>query len=46
MRKAVKPQLADYICKHAVLESTHAVLDSAPETDQYVVDGGSLLHRL
>ena len=27
-------------------ESAHAVLDSVPETDHYVLDGGSLLHRL
>ena len=46
MRKAHKPQIADYICKHALSESTHAVLEWAPETDQYVLDGGSLLHSL
>ena len=42
MRKADKPQLTDSICKHALSESAHAVLDSVPETDHYVLDGGSL----
>ena len=46
MRKADKPQLSDSICKHALSESAHAVLDSVPETDHYVLYGGSLLHRL
>ena len=39
MRKADKPQLTDSICKHALSESAHAVLDSVPETDHYVLDG-------
>ena len=46
MRKADKPQLTDSICKHALSECAHAILDSVPETDHYVLDGGSLLHRL
>ena len=46
MRKADKPQVTDSICKHALSESAHAVLDSVPETDHYVLDGGSLLHML
>ena len=39
-RKADKPQLAHAICDHA----SDAILDTVPETDHYVLDGGSLLH--
>ena len=46
MRKADKPQLTYSICKHALSESAHAILDSVPETDHYVLDKGSLLCRL
>ena len=41
-RKADKPQLAHAICDHA----SDAILDTVPETDHYVLDGGSLLHRI
>lgn len=41
-RKADKPQLAQAIGD----EATDAILDSVPETERYVLDGGSLLHRL
>ena len=43
-RKADKPQLAHAICicHHA----SDAILDSVPVTEHYVLDGGSLLHRI
>jgi len=41
-RKADKPQLASTICDHA----RDVILYSAPETGCYVLDGGSLLHRM
>ena len=41
-RKADKPQLAHAICDHA----SDAIIDTVPETDHYVLDGGSLLHRI
>ncbi len=41
-RKADKPQLAHAICEHA----SDAILQSVPETESHVLDGGSLLHRI
>ena len=41
-RKADKPQLAHAICDHA----SDSILDSVPETECHVLDGGSLLHRI
>lgn len=41
-RKADKPQLAHAIREHA----KDAILDYVPETEYYVLDGGSLLHRI
>ena len=46
LRKADKPQLAQAIRDHAVDLSSEAVVNSIPKTDCYVLDGGSLLHRL
>ena len=46
LRKADKPQLAQAIRDHATDLSSEAVVNSLPETDCYVLDGGSLLHRL
>lgn len=43
--KADKAQLLDDIRKY-VTSSDDAVLQSIPKTDEYVLDGGSLLHRL
>ncbi len=45
-RKADKPQLAHAIVDHSSKVSKEAVTDSVPNTDHYVLDGGSLLHRL
>ena len=45
-RKADKPQLAQAIRYHATDLSSEAVMNPLPETDCYVLDGGSLLHRL
>ena len=45
MRKPEKAQLLDTIRWH-VTSSEDAVLQSIPKTDHYVLDGGSLLHRL
>ena len=42
LQKADKAQLLDAIRKYA----DDAVLQSIPKTDEYVLDGGSLLHRL
>ena len=42
LRKAEKPQLANAIYDHA----NDVVLDCLPKTDRYVLDGGSLLHRI
>ncbi|KAK4298605.1 hypothetical protein Pmani_008001 [Petrolisthes manimaculis] len=41
-RKADKPQLAHTICDHA----SDAILQSVPETECHVLDGGSLLHQV
>ena len=46
LRKADKPQLAQAIREYANGISSQAVMDTAPPTDYYVLDGGSLLHRL
>ena len=46
LRKADKPQLAKAIRDHAADLSSEAVMNSIPKTDCYVLDGGSLLHRL
>ena len=46
LRKADKPQLAQTIREHAADLSSEAVMNSIPKTDCYVLDGGSLLHRL
>src|SRR6218665_2835668 len=41
-RKADKPQLAHAISEHA----RDGILYLVPETQKYVLDGGSLLHRI
>ena len=46
LRKADKPQLPQAIRDHAADLSSEAVMNSIPKTDCYVLDGGSLLHRL
>ena len=46
LRKTDKPQLAQAIRDHVTDLSSEAVLYSVPETDCYVLDGGSLLHRV
>jgi len=46
LRKSDKPQLAQTIRDHAADLSSEAVTNSIPKTDYYVLDGGSLLHRL
>ena len=46
LRKADKPQLAQAIQDHVTNLSSEAVMSSTPKTDRYVLDGGSLLHRL
>jgi len=45
LRKADKPQLAQAIWEYAKDLSSEAVMDTAPVTDCYVLDRGSLLHR-
>jgi 5'-3' exonuclease len=45
-RKADKPQLAHAIIDHSKKVSSEAVPDAVPKTEHYVLDGGSLLHRL
>ena len=45
-RKADKPQLALAVAEYSCKTSKEAVLDSIPVTEQYVLDGGSLIHRL
>lgn len=44
LRKADKPALADAI--HSLDKQDDANKDDVPKTDHYVLDGGSLLHRL
>ena len=46
LRKADKPQLAQAIRDHAADLSSEAVINSILKADCYVLDGGSLLHRL
>ena len=45
-QRADKPQLAHTIIDHLSNMSSEAITDSAPRSDHYVLDGGSLLHRL
>ena len=45
LRKADKAQLRDAVRNHAVASET-AVLQTLPTTDHYVLDVGSLIHRL
>ena len=45
-RKADKPHLAHAVTEFLSNKSNKAVIDSNPNTEQYVLDGGSLLHRL
>ena len=46
LRKVDKPQLAQAIRDHAADLLSECVMNSIPKTDCYVLDGGSLLHRL
>ena len=46
LRKADKPQLAHAIMDHSSKVSCEAITDKLPKTEHYVLDGGSLLHRL
>jgi hypothetical protein len=46
LRKADKPELAQVIREYIKDFSSEAVMDTVPATDCYVLDGGSLLHRL
>lgn len=46
-QKADKPQLAEAIREFAVNSSSNAIItNSIPDTQHYVLDGGSFLHRL
>ena len=45
-RKADTPQLAQAIRDNAADLSSEALMNSIPKTDCYVLDSGSLLHRL
>ncbi len=45
-RKANKPQLAQAVTEFSIKKSNKTVLDSIPPTEHYVLDGGSLVHRL
>lgn len=45
-RKANKPQLAQAVTEFSSKKSNKSVLDSIPPTEHYVLDGGSLVHRL
>ena len=44
--KADKPQLAQAVAELSSKESSKTILDFIPPTEQYVLDGGSLIHRL
>ncbi len=44
-RKADKPQLTYAISDHSSKVLSEAMSDPAPKTEQYVLDGGSLVHR-
>ncbi|KAH3736112.1 hypothetical protein DPMN_042674 [Dreissena polymorpha] len=46
LRKADKPQIIQSMRDQAVNVSSEAVINFIPEPDCYVLDGGSLLHRL
>ena len=46
LRPPDKPQLAEAIRNHVTTKSEDAVTQRVPGTDHYVLDGGSLLHRL
>ena len=45
-RKADKPQLSHAIIDYSSKVSSEAIIDIAPKTECYVLDGGSLLHCL
>ena len=45
-QKADKPQLSHAIINYSSKVSSEAIIDIAPKTECYVLDGGSLLHRL
>lgn len=44
--RLIKPQLAHAIIDHSAKVSSDAISESIPKTEHYVLDGGSLLHRL
>ena len=46
LRKTDKAQLVEAIRNYVTPTSDDAVLETIPVTDHYVLDGGSLLHRL
>ena len=46
LRPPDKPQLAEAIRNYVKTKSDNAVTQTVPVTDHYVLDGGSLLHRL
>ena len=46
LRKADKPQLAQAIQEHVSNQLSNIVVNATPTTDQYILDGGSLLHRV
>lgn len=46
IRQPEKPQLAKAINEYAGSLSDEAVTDTIPQTDSYVLDGGSLMHRV
>ena len=46
LRRADKPQLANVVAEFASRESENSILTCAPITEKYVLDGGSLLHRV
>ena len=46
LRQADKPQLAEAIRNYVKTKSDNGVMQTVPVTEHYVLDGGSLLHRL
>ena len=46
LRKADKPQLAHTLADHCRIVERESIKDTKPLTECYVLDGGSLLHRL
>jgi len=46
LRQPDKPQLAEALRNYVKTKSDNAVIETAPITEHYVLDGGSLLHRL